>query len=261
MRMRSRIAAAIAAAALAVTLVPAATISPAAADTEIVALVASNAKGAFEEIIKEFESKHKGVTIKAQYLGGSTIAKMVDENQPADFILVGEKPIAKEAPLLADPPTPVLKNKEIILVPKGNPAKIKSLKDIANPGVKLSMGTPSSAVGSIASTVLQNGASEYGFDFIQNARKNIAVQEEKGSDVVAALTNGKANAAITFASDDDPSKFDAVQIEDKLNVVSTYVMAVPKASKNQAVAKEIVAFVAGPEGQAVLKKFRYMSPK
>jgi ABC-type molybdate transport system substrate-binding protein len=54
----------------------------------VIALVASNAKGAFTEIIKDFESKHKGVTVKAKYLGGATIGKMVDEQEPADMVLV-----------------------------------------------------------------------------------------------------------------------------------------------------------------------------
>jgi molybdate transport system substrate-binding protein len=232
---------------------------PAAAESgEITALVASNAKGAFTELIKQFETKHKGVTVKAEYLGGADIGKRIDASEPIDVILVGSTVLDKELALI-DPPTAVLQNKEMILVPKGNPAKVHGLKDLANPGIKLSMGTPTSAVGRLAGTVVQNASADYGFDFVTNLRKNIAVASEKGSDVVDAI-GPKANAGITFASDVNPAKFEAIPIDDKYNVVSTYSMTVTKNAKNAALGKDFVAMVAGPQGQATLRKYHYMPP-
>ncbi len=258
MKITSRALAAGAAAAVLALAAPAAPRPADAEGTQLSALVASNAKGAFEELIKDFESKHKGVTVKAEYLGGATIGKRIDGSEPVDVVLVGSTILDKEEQLI-DPPTAVLQNKETILVPKGNPAKIKSLKDLANPGVKLSMGTPTSAVGKLASQVLQKASADYGFDFITNVRKNIAVQSEKGSDVVDAI-GPKANAGITFASDVNPAKYDDIQIDDKYNVVSIYSMTVTKNAKNAALGREFVAMVAGPQGQGVLKKFHYMPP-
>ncbi len=253
----SRFAAFVAAAALLAFIAPSA-VQPAAADTEITALVASNAQAAFTDLIKEFEAKHKGVTVKAEYLGGATIGKRIDAGEAIDVVLVGSTILDPLAARI-EPPTPVLQNKETILVPKGNPAKVHSLKDLANPGVKLSMGTPTSAVGKLASTVIQKAAGDYGFDFLTNVRKNIAVASEKGSDVVEAI-GPKANAGITFASDVNPAKFDDITIDDKYNIVSTYSMTVTKVAKNAALGKDFVALVAGPEGQAVLRKWHYMPP-
>ncbi|GAC1542876.1 MAG: molybdate ABC transporter substrate-binding protein [Vulcanimicrobiaceae bacterium] len=231
----------------------------AAAPTEIIALVASNAKVAFTEVIKEFEAKHKGVTIKPNYLGGTKIGSMVDAQDPADVVLVGNSIVEKESQLVG-PITPVLRNKEVILVPKNNPANIKSIKDLANPGVKLAMGTPNSAVGKLASRVIQNAAAAYGFEFVKSTRENVKVSAEKGSEVVGAV-GGAANAAIAFESDKDDSKYLVIPIDDKFNVVSTYSMAVTKNSKNSELAKELVELVAGPDGQAILKKHNYMAPK
>lgn len=235
------------------------TVRPASAEGgEITALVASNAKGAFTQLIKQFETKHKGVMVKVEYLGGSDIGKRIDANEAIDVILVGSTVLDKELQLV-DAPTPVLQNKEMILVPKGNPAKVHGLKDLANAGVKLSMGTPTSAVGRLAGTVVQNAAGDYGFDFVTNLRKNIVVQSEKGSDVVDAI-GPKANAGITFASDVNPAKFEAIPIDDKYNVTSTYSMTVTKNAKNAALGKDFVAMVRGPQGQDTLKKFHYMPP-
>jgi len=231
----------------------------AAASNQVVALVASNAKGAFTEIIKDFETKHKGVTVKATYLGGTQIGTMVDTQEVADVILVGSSTTDKEAQLLG-PATPVLRNREIILVPKNNPANIKTVKDLANPNVKLAIGTPGSAVGKLASQVIQNAAGTFGFAYVKAVRDNVKVQAEKGSDVVAAV-GGAANAAIAFESDRDDAKYTMIPIDEKFNVVSTYNMAVTKNSKNAAMAKSLVDLVSGSEGQAILKKYNYMSPK
>ncbi|HEY4441627.1 MAG TPA: substrate-binding domain-containing protein, partial [Candidatus Elarobacter sp.] len=139
------------------------------------------------------------------------------------------------------------------------PAKIKSLKDLGNPGVKLSMGTPTSAVGKLAGQVLQKASADYGFDFITNTRKNIAVQSEKGSDVVDAI-GPKANAGITFVSDMNPAKFDDIPIDDKYNVVSVYSVTQTKSAKNAALGKDFLAMISSPEGEAILKKWHYMPP-
>jgi molybdate transport system substrate-binding protein len=258
MHITSRGVALVAALALVGSLATSATRPASAESGEITALVASNAKGAFTELIRQFEVKHKGVTVKVEYLGGADIGKRIDASEPIDVILVGSTILDKELALI-DPPTPVLQNKEMILVPKGNPAKVHGLKDLANPGVKLSMGTPTSAVGRLAGTVIQNAAADYGFDFVTNVRKNIAVASEKGSDVVDAI-GPKANAGITFASDVNPAKFEAIPIDDKYNVTSTYSMTVTKNAKNAALGKDFVAMVRGPQGQATLKKFNYMAP-
>ena len=232
--------------------------SRAADKTTLIALIASNAKAAYTEMIAAFEKAHPGVTVEAQYLGGSTIGSKVDGGEPADVILAGSTVVDKIANSVTDV-TPILRNKEVILVPKDNPAHITSLKDLANPGVKLSLGTPSSAVGGLTGQVVQKAAADYGFEFVQKFRANIAVQNEKGSDVVAAV--GKdANATIAFVSDEDPAKFTAIQIDDKYNVVSTYVMAIPKQSKNVALDKAMIQLAASGAGQAILRKHNYMAP-
>ena len=210
-------------------IVAAAAPSGAADQIELNALIASNAEHAFTEIIRDYEVKHPSVSIKAQWLGGATIAKTIDEGSaPVDVAMAGSTVLARETNLI-EPAVPILQNTEIILTPKGNPAKVAGLHDLANPAVKLSLGTPSSAVGALASQVIQKGAAEWGFDYVTSIRKNTVFQAEKGSDVLAALGK-QANATITFASDVDPSKYFAVPIEAKYNVVSIYSIAVPKAS-------------------------------
>jgi len=218
-----------AAAAGAPALVAANVVSPAraAGSGEVVAPVASNAHGKFMETIKESEARNTVVTVKAMYLGDTEIG---DEQRLGDVVLVGSGTTDKESNELG-PLSPVLRNREAILIPKRNPADTASPKDLANSRVKLAIGTPESAVGTLASQVIQNGAAAYGFDFVNGVRDHVEVQSDEDSDVVRAL-GGPATAAISFQSDKNDAKFAAIAIDENFNVVSTHTMATTKNAKN-----------------------------
>ncbi len=111
------------AAGLALVLTASAMPTRAADKIQLDALIASNAQHAFTEIIKDYAAKHPDVEIKPQWLGGATIAKMIDEGKPADVAMAGSTILKREASLL-EAPIDILQNKEVILVPKGNPGKI-----------------------------------------------------------------------------------------------------------------------------------------
>jgi len=218
-----------AAAAGAPALVAANVVSPAraAGSGEVVAPVASNAHGKFMETIKESEARNTVVTVKAMYLGDTEIG---DEQRLGDVVLVGSGTTDKESNELG-PLSPVLRNREAILIPKRNPADTASPKDLANSRVKLAIGTPESAVGTLASQVIQNGAAAYGFDFVNGVRDHVEVQSDEDSDVVRAL-GGPATAATAFQSDKNDAKFAAIAIDENFNVVSTHTMATTKNAKN-----------------------------
>jgi len=221
-----------AAAAGAPALVAANVVSPAraAGSGEVVAPVASNAHGKFMETIKESEARNTVVTVKAMYLGDTKIGKIGDEQRLDDVVLVGSGTTDKESNELG-PLSPVLRNREAILIPKRNPADTASPEDLANSRVKLAIGTPESAVGTLASQVVQNGAAAYGFDFVNGVRDHVEVQSDEDSDVVRAL-GGPATAAIAFQSDKNDAKFATIALDENFNVVSTHTMAATKNAKN-----------------------------
>src|SRR5262245_56373238 len=94
---------------------------------EITVLVAASTKDAIAELAKSFEEKHKAkVTISAD--DSSKLAQQILKDAPADLFLsanetwakeVGDKGYAKEARAL-------LGNRLVLIVPSGNPAKLKT---------------------------------------------------------------------------------------------------------------------------------------
>jgi len=134
----------------------------------------------------------------------------------------------------------------MILVPKGNPAKVHSSKTWRIPASR-SRWARQPRVGKLASQVIQNASADYGFDFVTNLRKNIAVRARRAA--TSSSDRAESERRITFASDVNPAKFDEIPIEDKYNVVSIYSMTVTKNAKNAALGKDFVALVASPEGK------------
>jgi molybdate transport system substrate-binding protein len=226
----------------------------------IVALVSSNMREAFAELSKLFSSHRRDVTIRAEYLGGTQIGDMIDQEAPADIVIV-DRTLAEGRPTLLNPPHAILRNREILLVPRSNPANIRTFRDLANRGVRIAVGSSTASVGQIASRVVQNAAGDFGFAFVRNVRRNLTVEADRESSVIGALKAGEANVAFAFQSERDDADYIAIPIDQKYNIVSTYVIAVPKNAPNATLAADLVKVVAGRDGQAVLHRFNFMPPE
>jgi len=225
----------------------------------LVALVSSNMRGAFVELSKQFSKRHPDVTIQAQYLGGTQIGDMIDQQIPADVIIV-DRSLTDPRSALLNRPRAIVRNREILLVPRSNPGNIRAFRDLGNPGVRIAVGSSTASIGQIASHVVQNAASDFGFAFVRNVRRNLIVEADRESSVIEALTTGAANAAFAFQSDRYDAGQIAIPIDGRYNVVSTYMIALPRNAPNAGLAAEFINLVAGRAGQAVFHRFNFMPP-
>jgi molybdate transport system substrate-binding protein len=236
------------------------TTSPALAGTIVQAEVASSVTTAFAQLAKVYEQRHPDVTIVAKYLGGQIIQGDVEADNPIDVVVVGKSQTDKLTDHIG-PPVAILANREVVLVPKGS-TKVKSLADLATPGIKVALGNTDSAVGSLARGVLKKANLDpaYGADFASKVRANTTFEGTSGAEVVDAVASGKVDAAIAFVSDVDPAKFTGVPIPPAVNVDSIYYAFVPKAAKNAKPGSEIVHLLAGAQGLAILHSYRFLPP-
>jgi ABC-type molybdate transport system substrate-binding protein len=238
--------------------------APAADKVELKAEVASSVKAPFEQFIKIYQAKHPNVTISAKYLGGGVIQGDVESDNPIDIVVVGKNQTDK---LLAHINTPVavLTNRETLIVRTGE-TKVKGLKDLANPGLKVGFaGGQGSAVGTLAKQVLKKAADDpaFGSDFPVKVRGNLPASFDKmqsEDDVVQGLLKGDADVIIAFVSSVEPPKLKAIAIDPKYNVDSVYYIFIPKSAKDAKDAEDMVKLMAGPQGQAILHSHRYLPP-
>jgi ABC-type molybdate transport system substrate-binding protein len=230
------------------------------AATAVQAEVASSVTEPAAQFFRALEKRHAGVSVSAKYLGGQVIQADVEADTPIDFVIVGKNQTDSLAAHI-NTPVAILTNREVVLVPKGS-SKVHSLKDLATPGIRVALGNADSAVGKLSRDVLKKAVLDpsYGADFAAKVRANTVFEGKSGVEVVDAVANGKADAAIAFVSDVDPSKFGGVAIPPALNVDSVYYAFVPKASKNPALGGELVKLAASAQGQAILHSYRFLPP-
>jgi molybdate transport system substrate-binding protein len=95
---------------------------------------------AFGEIGKTFEKQNQGVHVKQSFGASSDLLAQIQQGAPADVFASAaqeEMDTAVKDGFVAGKPEVFVKNREVIMVPKDNPANIKTFRDVAKPNIKL----------------------------------------------------------------------------------------------------------------------------
>ena len=137
-----------------------------------------------------------------------------------------------------------------IIVPKGNPAGITGVADLAKPDVKVVVCAPEVPCGKYASQV---------FDAAKITVTPVS-QEQNVKGVVTKVISGEADAGIVYITDvmAASDKAEVVTIPNDINVVAKYPIASVKASTHADVDQAFIEFVLGPDGQQILAKYGFM---
>ena len=151
---------------------------------------------AIEETIKEFEAR-EGVTVNRVYEGcGSLVSQMKAGGKPDAFFACDRSFYEMVNDRFAKGEV-ISSNQVVILVPKGNPKELKTLKDLLRPDLKIALGHPEkSALGVLTVGLFkQEGLHEK----LQAASDRI-VHASKGDDLVNMMKVGSRDAALVYVS-------------------------------------------------------------
>ncbi len=154
-------------------------------------------------------------------------------------------------------------NKLEVIIPKGNPAYITTMSDLAKQGVKLVIGTQSVPVGNYTLQVLAKMANDtvYGPDYKNRVLSNVVSQEPNVNNIVTKVALGEADAGFVYQSDvplKQKDQVDKIIIPDRYNVVAQYPIGILKQSKDPVLAQDFINYVNSPAGQAVLQKYGFI---
>ena len=220
---------------------------------------------AFTEIKSDIESANPGTSITLNFAGSSALRTQILQGaQPDVFASADEKnmnPVVQSGDIVGDT-TIFAENRLVVLIPKDNPGHIESLKDLANPNLKIVLAQEQVPVGNYARQVLDKLSADpaYGSDFKDKVLANLASNELNVKDVVAKVQLGEADAGIVYktdASSADPSKVMTIDIPDQFNIVAQYPIGVVKGGPNQDGAKAFIDYLRSPAGQSVLSKYGF----
>jgi len=221
----------------------------------VVVFAATSLTDAFNKIGAQFEKAHPGVTVKFNYNGSSSLATSITQGAPADVFASAAPANMKtvtDAGDAAGTPQVFTRNTGEIMVEKGNPKKIMSVKDLANPAIKVAVCAPEVPCGAVATAIFKNAGVTV---------KPVSEETNVGG-VVTKVTLGEVDAGIVYVTDvkESEGKATGVPIPASQNDITEYPIAQVKGAPNATGAKAFISYVLGPDGQKVLASFGFLPP-
>jgi molybdate transport system substrate-binding protein len=207
---------------------------------------------AFAEIGAEFEREHPGAQVRFSFGPSDGLATQIIEGAPAD-VYASASPkwmdaVARDGPGVTDR-IDFARNSLMLITPLDDPAEIRSLQDLARPGVKLVLAAEGVPAGDYARRVLaQAGIAEA-------AEANVVSNEEDVKGVVQKVLLGEADAGLVYRTDVTPavaSRLIALDIPPELNVSAIYPIAVVAGSSQPELARAFVALVMAEGREALM---------
>jgi molybdate transport system substrate-binding protein len=159
---------------------------------------------------------------------------------------------------LLDKPVVFAGNRLVIAVPASGHAKVKSIADLAKPGVTIAAGSATVPIGSYTRQVIARLPAAQAKKTLANIRSN----EPDVSGVVGKLTQGAVDAGFVYATDVQAagSKLTAIQLPASLQPRVAYAGAVVKGTKLHHKASSFIKGLLTGRGAAALMEAGFDPP-
>lgn len=227
---------------------------------EVLVSGAASLTNAFKDLAARYEAAHPGTRVLTTFGASDVVLRQIVEGAPADvFASADQQAMDKAAAAGAiEPATRVnfVRNEVVLVVPAGNPLRIRSLKDLEKSGAtRIALGNPDSVpVGRYTRAALEKAG----------AWRTIQPRVILGQNVRQVLSyveRGEVDAGFVFATD-------AAIMKDKVKVVQAvdtpepvvYPIALVRRSGRAPEAADFLKYVVSPEGQAILARYGFARP-
>ena len=249
-------------------------------DPQLVVFFGGNQFMVLDDLLKEFRKAHpEYVRIFVETLPPGILAKQIEQG---GALVVGNLRIALKPDVYAAGKnrmdmTPewfgrtssYAQNRLAIMVRKGNPKKVASLRDLGRPEVRVSM--PNPAWEGIGKRI------EESYEKAGGVALKTAVMTTKvkaGSTFLTQIHHRQSPLRVLYdQSDAAPVWYteafyqkmlghpvESVEIPAKENILANYVAGTMKAAPHAQAAEDFVAFLTSPAGQAVYQKYGFLPP-
>jgi molybdate transport system substrate-binding protein len=215
---------------------------------------ASSLTEAFGALGDAFESSHPGVDVRFNFAASSALAQQITEGAPADVFVSADEPnMAKvvDGGGAVGSPVVVARNRLSIVVEKGNPKRITSLRDLARPGTVVVLCAPEVPCGRYAAAALSTSG----------VTVRPASLEENVKAVVTKVALGEADAGIVYVTDVRAASKDvdgvAIDVAGAPALQAVYPAVVVRGARDRSLARAWVSFVRSPDAQRTLARFGF----
>jgi len=221
--------------------IPAPSASAPPTPVRLVVFAASSLTKALTAEGKAFEARHAGTTVTFSFAGSQALVAQVMQGAPADVLATADTASMAAAGLTGA--MVIARNRLAILTEPGNPKHVRTLADLARPGLRVVLAGPTVPVGKAARKAL--------------AAAHVAVKprslEQDVKGVVTKVRLGEADAGIGYVTDVTA----AVTGTSLPQISNSYPIA---AVHPGPAAQSFIDFVLSSPGQAILASFGFLPP-
>jgi molybdate transport system substrate-binding protein len=227
---------------------------------------AASLTAALASVKTTYEAANPGTTLTISTDSSTALETKIEQGAPADVFLSADTANPQklvDKGLAAGNVTKFAGNLLTVIVPAGNPAGIKTPADLARSGVKVIAAGDAVPITKYASQLVANLAKQAGYpaDFVAKYTANIVSKQDNVSAVVSQIALGEGDAGVVYVTDAKTStRVATVEVPAAANVPATYGGVVIKASSNVGPAQAFLAWLAGPDGQAILAALGFLPP-
>jgi len=189
------------------------------------------------------------------FAGSNMLAAQIRQGAPADvFASANMKiPLGLYGDGFCSKPVVFTRNALVLIVPRANPAHIKSVFDLRRKGIKLVVAGQGVPVGDYTLQVLEKLK-------LTGVLRNVVSRETDVREVLAKVALGEADAGFVYSTDARtvPRKVRALSVPAGGRPSVEYGICIVLASGNKAVARAFVKRALGRPGQDVLRRYGFL---
>lgn len=224
------------------------------------AFIGSASKPAMEEAAAAFEEE-TGIKVYLTFGGSGSMLSQIVLSQSGDLYIPGSQDYMTKAERKDIIDTSSMKKIAylipVIAVQHGNPKNIRSLADLAEPGVEIGIGNPQSVcLGLYAIEIFEYNR------LLEDISKNIVVNAESCEKTATLISLDLVDAVIgwdVFQSW-DPEKIDIVYLPaDQLPRIAYVPGAVTRFAADKTSARKFLDFLVSEKGQLIFQKWGYIT--
>ncbi|MEU1484084.1 molybdate ABC transporter substrate-binding protein [Streptomyces sp. NPDC005752] len=221
------------------------------ARTRLTVLAASSLTDVFATAGAAYEKEHPGTEVTFSFAGSQELAAQVGQGAPADALVTADTRTMDSLTADTGRSTVIAKNRLVIATGEGNPGRVESLADLADPALKVVLAAPEVPVGRYGRQILD----------AQKIDVKPVSEEPNVRAVLSKVELGEADAGLVYRTDAAATdKVDAIDIPDAQNAIASYPAATLKSSGNSEAAAAFVSWLSTPEAQKILRDAGFQKP-
>jgi molybdate transport system substrate-binding protein len=203
------------------------------------------AAASLSEVLPRFER-----AARYQFAGSDQLAFQIRQGAPADLFLAASPKYPQElyADGLCSKPVAFATNTVVLVVPRANPARIRSVYDLRRDGIKLVIGARGVPIGDYTRRLLATLG-------LTSVLSNVVSEEDDVKLVVTKVALGEADAGFVYLTDVKPvgNRVFRIALPPSAQPKVEYQACVPSGSKRASQARAYLGRLLGKTGRARLR--------